>query len=222
MTNTSNKKKKKRGVSIKACIVMLAVVMLLGCAIGSTVAWLISKTDTVTNTFTYGNIDIDLFEHEYDAEKNELTKEETRDGVSGYKIIPGVDLPKDPKVIVKAGSEKCYLFVKVEETGMFADNVSYNLKLTEDNGWEIGDGEDIPANVYYKVIDTPTIDKDIQLIEYNKITVSKNITKSEIDKLKDSEDYSDPVLKFTAYAVQFEGMTDAAAAWAQAQASTTP
>ena len=226
MTNTSNKKKKKRGVSIKACIVMLAVVMLLGCAIGSTVAWLTAKTDEVKNTFTYGNIDIDLKEHKYDPETYTLSETEYlgSNEQNNYKIIPGVDLPKDPKVIVKAGSEKCWLFVKVERTGSFATSVTYALTLTEENGWKSGDGNTIPANVYYKEVDVSEASNnlEIQLIERDTITVSKNLTKSDIDNLKTTTDYSNPELKFTAYAIQRASFDTAEAAWTEASKTTTP
>ena len=205
MTNTSNKKKKKRGVSIKACIVMLAVVMLLGCAIGSTVAWLISTTDTVTNTFTYGDINIEL-------------KETTG---TDYKIIPGIDIAKDPKVTVKAGSEKCYLFVKVDKTIEFINGVTCKLTL-DSKPWEKGTGESgngVPTDVYFRVVDPSEKDTVFELIDGNKITVSGDVTKAQIDKLSNKTGY----ISFTAYAVQYASFeSNPAGAWAQAQASKNP
>ena len=46
----------------KALALVLAVVLLVGAAIGGTVAWLTDKTGDVVNTFTVGNIDIELAE----------------------------------------------------------------------------------------------------------------------------------------------------------------
>ncbi len=46
--------KKFRELSGKLVVAMLAVTLLIGCAIGGTVAWLTAKTDPVVNTFTYG------------------------------------------------------------------------------------------------------------------------------------------------------------------------
>ena len=97
--------KKFRELSGKLVVAMLAVTLLIGCAIGGTVAWLTAKTDPVVNTFTYGDINIELTE----------TKPENKQA----KIIPGVNIEKDPKVTVKANSEACWLFVKVEEAGTF-------------------------------------------------------------------------------------------------------
>lgn len=100
---------KRRSVSGRLFVLMLALVLVLGCAVGGTVAWLVAKTDPVVNTFTYGDINITL---------TETTGE-------NYKIIPGVDIGKDPKVTVKAGSEACWLFVKVEEEGTFVADIPY-------------------------------------------------------------------------------------------------
>ena len=54
--------KKFRELSGKLVVAMLAVTLLIGCAIGGTVAWLTDKTTAVTNTFTYGDINIELTE----------------------------------------------------------------------------------------------------------------------------------------------------------------
>ena len=96
MKNHANR---RRSVSSRTFIAMLALVLVIGCAVGGTVAWLVSSTDPVVNTFTYGDINITL---------GETTGND-------YKIIPGVNIDKNPKVTVKGGSEACWLFVKVEE-----------------------------------------------------------------------------------------------------------
>lgn len=84
----SNHANRRRSVSSRMFIAMLALVLVIGCAVGGTIAWLTAQTDPVVNTFTYGDINIDL-------------KETTG---NDYKIIPGVDIEKDPKVTVKANS----------------------------------------------------------------------------------------------------------------------
>lgn len=184
---------KRRSVSGRLFVLMLALVLVLGCAVGGTVAWLVAKTDPVVNTFTYGDINITL---------TETTGE-------NYKIIPGVDIGKDPKVTVKADSEACWLFVKVEEEGTFvANKVTYSV----DDGWTKGDDTDIPANVYYREVGAVTADTDFYVLNGNKVTVSNSLTKEDIANI------TQPTLTFTAYAVQKDGMADAAAAWAAANA----
>ncbi|MBQ8648189.1 MAG: hypothetical protein IJ484_08615, partial [Oscillospiraceae bacterium] len=53
-------KERRHGLELAA--LLLALVLMIGCAIGGTLAWLIADTGPVTNTFTYGNIDLTLDE----------------------------------------------------------------------------------------------------------------------------------------------------------------
>lgn len=207
--------KKFRELSGKLVVAMLAVTLLIGCAIGGTVAWLTAKTDPVVNTFTYGDINIDLWEHAYDATTNALgTSKVTK--VENYKIIPGVDLPKDPTVTVKAGSEACWLFVKVEENGKFVtDKVIYSI---DDTVWTQLDNV---AGVYYKKIETLTAgEKDYNILKDKKVTVSPELTKGEINSIEEGQ--KNPTLTFKAYAVQLDAAQTAADAWAIANPTTNP
>ena len=194
------KANRRRSVGMKTFAAMLALVLVIGCAVGGTVAWLVSSTDPVVNTFTYGDINIELTE----------TKPENQQA----KIIPGVNIDKDPKVTVKKDSEACWLFVKVEEEGTFvANKVTYSI----DDGWTKGDGTNIPANVYYRAVDAVTNDTDFAVLKDNKIYVSEELSKSDIQSIS-----AQPKLTFTAYAVQKDGITDAGTAWTKANPTTNP
>lgn len=183
----------RHSVSGKAFAAVLALALVLGCALGGTVAWLTAQTGPVVNTFTYGDIDIELTE----------TKPENQQA----KIIPGVDIEKDPKVTVKANSEACYLFVKVEQTGNFVDGkVSYSIA----DGWTALEGEN---GVYYREVAATTADMDFYVLKNNKITVSDELTKGDIQNLSGAN--KTPKLTFTAYAVQQDGIADAATAWSK-------
>ena len=175
----------------KTVALLLALVLVLGVAAGGTLAWLIDKTDPVVNTFTYGNINITL----------------TESTGNNYKIIPGKDITKDPKVTVKATSEACWLFVEVKEEGTFvADKVTYSIA----DGWTKGDGTKIPANVYYREVGAVTADTDFSVLKDNKITVKDTLTKEDIKDIT-----TNPTLTFTAYACQKDGINDAPTAWAK-------
>lgn len=190
----------RRSVSMKTFVAMLALVLVIGCAVGGTVAWLTAQTGPVVNTFTYGDIDIELTE----------TKPENQQA----KIIPGVDIEKDPKVTVKANSEACYLFVKVEQTGNFVDGkVSYSIA----DGWTALEGEN---GVYYREVAATTADMDFYVLKNNKITVSDKLTKGDIQNLSGAN--KTPKLTFTAYAVQQDGIVDADTAWTKANPTTNP
>lgn len=195
MRNHANR---RRSVGMKTFVAMLALVLVIGCAVGGTVAWLVSSTNAVVNTFTYGDINITL---------GETTG-------ANYTIIPGVNIDKDPKVTVKKDSEACWLFVKVEEEGTFvADKVTYSIA----DGWTKGDGTNIPANVYHRAVDAVKADTDFAVLKDNKIYVSEELSKSDIQSITTT-----PTLTFTAYAVQKDGIDDAATAWAKAVPTTTP
>ena len=112
----------------KKLTVSLAVLALVACmAAGATLAWLTATTSSVTNTFTYGDINIEL-------------KETTGES---YKMVPGNKITKDPKVTVKANSEACWLFVKVEKSTNFDEFMTYGIA----DGWTKLDGVD---GVYYR------------------------------------------------------------------------
>lgn len=186
---------RRRSVSSRTFIALLALVLVIGCVAGGTVAWLVAKTEPVVNTFTYGNINIALAETTG----------------TNYKVIPGTVIEKDPKVTVKAGSEACWLFVKVEESGTFvADKVTYAI----DNGWTPLEGE---KGVYYREVAAVTADTDFSVLEGNKITVKDTLTKGDIKDIA----ATNPTLKITAYAVQQENIADAATAWKAANPTTT-
>ena len=188
----------KAGRSFRGLVLVLALALIVGVAGGATFAWLTATSDTVTNTFTYGDINIKL-------------KESTG---SDYKIIPGVDIKKDPLVTVLAKSEACWLFVKVEEEGTFvADKVTYSIA----DGWTKGDGTNIPANVYYREVAANDANQEFPVLKDNKITVSDTLTKIDIKDILTTT----PKLSITAYAIQKDGMANAEKAWAAIPDTTT-
>lgn len=184
----------------KATIAVVALALVLCFAIGGTLAWLVDESDEVVNTFTYGDINIDL---------SESTGNE-------YKMIPGNDIAKDPKVTVEANSEACWLFVKVEKS---ANYDSYLADYAIVTGWTALDGV---ADVYYREVDAATAKagtsyqvlagKDGYPDGY--VTVKNTVTKSDMKAIKD-DTVTKPTLTFTAYAVQKDNFATAKLAWEQ-------
>lgn len=188
---------RRRSVSSRAFIALLALVLVIGCVAGGTVAWLVAKTEPVVNTFTYGNINIALAE---------TTGKD-------YKIIPGTNIEKDPKVTVEGGSEACWLFVKVEEVGAISTITTDPVHYAIDTGWaqlKDKDGKDV-SGVYYRLVDAVDKDAVFNVLKDNKIIVSGELTKETINGYAVQQ----PKLTFTAYAVQKENITTAADAWAK-------
>ena len=172
----------------KKLTVSLAVLALVACmTAGATLAWLTAKTSSVTNTFTYGDINIEL-------------KETTGES---YKMVPGNTIAKDPKVTVKANSEACWLFVKVEKSTNFDEFMTYGIA----DGWTKLDGVD---GVYYREVASPTDDTVFDVLKDNSVTVKTTVTKEQFNSLTST---TMPTLTFTAYACQKDNVSTATQAW---------
>lgn len=190
--------KTNRAVSIKIAALIAAIVLVIGCTAGGTVAWLVSKPKPIVNVFTVGNINATLTE----------TK-------TAFKIVPGVEIAKDPVATVKANSEECYLFVKLTEENWpaFTEAGSSTRKVK----YEIADGwTKLKDGVYYReVTKSDTEDQSYPVLQDNKVTVSSTLTKENADAIQKA---GAPKLTVAVYAVQKEGMGSAADAWKTAMA----
>ena len=132
----------------KIAISIVAVALVLCCAIGGTLAWLTDKTGPVVNTFTVGDINIDLAET-----------------TSDYKMVPGNTIAKDPKVTVKANSEDCYLFVKVTKSGNFDQFLTYAMA----DGWTQYEGT---TDVWYRTVPASNANQEFEVLKDSKVTVN--------------------------------------------------
>ena len=95
----------------KVISMILALVLVATMSVAGTVAYLTSK-DEVKNTFTVGKLAITL--DETDVDVNGVKDGDTRVKANDYKLMPGHKYVKDPIVHVKADSEACYVFLKVD------------------------------------------------------------------------------------------------------------
>lgn len=188
--NNGKYAKRRGGVATKTLIVALAVMLVIGCAVGGTLAWLTDTTDPVTNTFTVGNINISLAETKTD-----------------FKMVPGATIGKDPKVTVKAGSEACWLFVQVTES----DNLGSFISYTVDSNWTALSGV---SGVYYREVAAATADVEFSVLTNNQVTVKDTVTKAMMDAIT-NQTATAPTLTFKAYAVQKAGVASATEAWAK-------
>lgn len=198
---------KRRGVAAKTMLLVLAAMLVVGCTIGGTLAWLTDKTESVVNTFTVGDVSITLKESPLNGDGSYGAPAEGTK--NAYKMIPGTTYKKDPVVAVDAQSEDCYLFVKFEEAGNAADYITYTSTLTAENGWTQGTG-DIPANVWYRVVNHDDEVRSWNLLAGDTITINaETVTKESMETAAQAS------LTYTAYAVQKDNIADAAAAWAK-------
>lgn len=190
----------------KAMLLVLCAVLLVAGSVMGTLAYLQMKTETVTNTFTTGKVEITLKEYAIKADgaadtSNEIDATTADQTLGGIKLVPGRKIHKNPFITVAQGSEKCYLFVKVENT-LSADVATID--------WTAGDWTLIEGtNIYYykEVVDASQAAKKVDV--FKSITCENDIQKYE----------SVGNIAITAYAVQAEGFEGefavaANAAWA--------
>lgn len=198
----------------KTTVAIIVFGLVLCFTVGGALAWLIDTTPSVTNTFTYGDIEIAL--------------DETS---QPYEMVPGRVLSKDPKVTVEANSEPCWLFVKVDESDNLDSFIAYEIA----DGWT-----ELPevSGVYYRQVPASAQKQTFSVLsgssyaseisgDWNwskdEVLVKPEVKKEDLNALDASgvESAAYPTLTFTAYAVQREGFEDATTAWAQITSANT-
>ena len=212
----------KKNSGKKLTMVLVAIILVLCCTIGGTLAWLKDTTGTVTNTFTMGDVDIKITETGVDANGNN----------DSYKIVPGKTESKDPTVTVLANSEKSWVFVEIVESNNHIKNgetytTDTYVKWSVDATWKLlsktsDTGADTVTYVYYLVQDATTSDVPHNVLSGNSVSYSSDLTKAQLDALGSNK----PTLSFKAYAIQYEYLTkdntpvtEAKAAWELAKDS---
>lgn len=177
-----------KNIKSKLFIVTISILSLCSFLIGTSVAWLSSKTDEVINTFTYGDINIKIEETDTkDNDNNEFTNE--------YKMLPGNKITKDPKVTVLASSEDSYLFVEITESENFKDFMTYEIV----EGWTLLEGT---KNVYVREVTKSDKDQEFYVLKDNTVIVKESVTKAMLNDLDKDGQTNYPTLSFIAYAVQ--------------------
>ena len=171
----------------KKLTTVLAIVLVVALSVAGTYAYLTDKTAQVVNTFTVGNVNIDLTETTGDS----------------YKMVPSTPIHKDPKVTVKADSEACWLFVKVVKSDNFDDFMTYDMAT----GWT-----KLEEGVFYRQVAASGTNQDFAVLANDTVSVKSDVTKAMMDGLTDA---TRPTLTFTAYACQTAGIDTAADAWAE-------
>ncbi len=200
-------KRAKHTKGAKLFVMLLSLTLVLCAIIGGTAAWLITNTDPVVNTFTYGDINIDLTE-------TDTNKDGDGDpNTNLYPMLPGNAIAKDPKVTVFANSEDSWLFVKLEKSVNFDDFMTYEIA----DGWTALDGVD---GVYYRTVDKAETDVEFNVLkpdaDNNTVYVKDTVTKEMLNALDANGASNYPKLTVTAYAVQRDSNINTAVdAWAK-------
>lgn len=180
----------------KLMIAVVALALALVCVIGGTLAFLVAESNTVTNTFTYGGIELKVWE---DNKTNE-------DGKAYTNVVPGDKLDKDPVVTITEGSEACYVYVLIDN--QLGNAASYNIA---DTWTEVDTSGTKVLYRYSTVVDATASAQDLAV--FTTLTFVNTLTKENVEALAGKN------VVITAYAHQFDNTTvdvanAAAIAWA--------
>lgn len=170
-----------------------ACALCLGLGVAGTLAWLTDTTGEVKNTFATSDINITLTETESNVDNDGSPN------TNSYQMIPGFTITKDPKVTVIAGSEDCYLFVKLEKSTNYDD---YLNDYVIANGWtQLKNGNSDVDGVFYREVASNEQDQPFYVLNNNQLTVNTSVTKNMMDNI-DNKTTSAPTLTVKAYATQ--------------------
>lgn len=206
----------------KFALMATSLVLVAALAVGGTLAYLTSQ-DSVTNTFTVGNVAIKLDEAKANADGS-LVENAGRVKENSYKLMPGHTYNKDPMVTVVKGSESSYIKMTVTVTkaaeldAIFAptggaDLISIFEGYDSTNWIAKGNTKDTGANTrtyefwYKEAVAAPDVDVPLDAL-FDSITVPGTITNTQLQTI------AGMTITVNAYAIQADGFANAEAAWA--------
>lgn len=195
----------------RTMIFVTAMVLLFAMVTGSTLAYMTSKSGTVTNTFTYGNIKITLDELDVDEDDNANDNKEytvggvttIRDTANQYKLIAGSTYVKDPTVHIQPNSESCYIFVNVQnnllKAGLGGETIETQMSA---KGWTKANAtiSDDACTVWYKASAFATSESVQDAVLFETVDIAATVG--------GSESTSSSSIVIEAYAVQSANMKD--------------
>lgn len=205
----------------KVFVTVLCAVLLVAASVLGTMAYLTSQ-DTVTNTFTVGNVQIKLDEAKANPDGS-LVANADRVKANSYKLLPGHTYNKDPMVTVLKGSESSYVkmtvtFTKAAELdAIFAPNGADMTSIFngyDSTNWTYkGNTKDTSANTrtyefwYKETVAAPDGDVALDAL-FDSITVPGTITNAQLATIEGM------TITVNGYAIQADGFANAEAAWA--------
>ena len=211
----------------KLLIMSVAMVLVCAFAVGMTIAYL-TDHETVTNTFTVGNVQIKLDEADVDEYGVPQGSPAPRVTANSYKLIPGHTYTKDPTVTVLEGSEESFIKMTVtfsnsaELDEIFGVGTDLTTIFHDYDGttWIYKGNTENTDNTrtyefwYKETVAATTEDVALDAL-FDSITVPHTITNDQLKTI------AGMTITVNAYAIQADGFANADAAWA-AWAEYTP
>jgi len=218
----------------KALLLSFSAVLLVVASVLGTMAYLTDK-DAVTNTFTVGQVNLNLDEADVKTDGSYENGHDTRVEENEYHLLPGHTYYKDPTVTVTKGSEDAYvrMIVQVDnidqlkaalpDTDYCAGDVFLLEKLCVDENGE-GTWDPTKWNMYgytqsqdgktgyyefryYEVVKQDSTKNTVLPDLFTHITVPGTVDNTHLANLKDVK------ITVTAHAIQADGFDTADKAW---------
>lgn len=195
-------KKKVTAIALAVCILAVAV-------IGATMAYF-TDTDSKTNTFTFGKVDIDLTEDSTDANGAVKGDISTDGGITYPGVLPGLVYSKVPTVTVKRESLDAWVIITAtvptvyDWDGLFNDIDTANFTK---------DRKIVGENTVYYFYANAAVTAGSSVTPFTEVKINPALTQNDVAKKFD--------MVINAYAIQKDGFSNAAAAFAAAFTPTS-
>lgn len=198
-------KKKVTAIALAVCILAVAV-------IGATMAYF-TDTDSKTNTFTFGKVDIDLTEdstHANGAVKGDMS---TDGGITYPGVLPGLVYSKVPTVTVKRESLDAWVIITAtvptvyDWDGLFNDIDTANFTK---------DRKIVGENTVYYFYANAAVTAGSSVTPFTEVKINPALTQNDVKNLPTFN------VVVNAYGIQKEGFDDAQEAFAKAFADKLP
>lgn len=164
---------------------------------------------------------VDVYGNPINAEGTVVDKDVApRVNSNEYKLVPGKTYTKDPIVSVTAGSEACWLFVKVQNDIFDIEGGTTIAGQITNNGWTLlQESNDKKESVYYRSVAADVAQAGDNFNVFGGFTIKGDVTGVTMTN------YAGAKITVTAYAIQADGFTEVADAWStlmSTYASTQP
>lgn len=198
-------KKKVTAIALAVCILAVAV-------IGATMAYF-TDTDSKTNTFTFGGVDIELTEKSEKDEQNKIHAGTEKDGGFTYDtVLPGLVYSKVPTVKVVEGPAWVVVTVTVPTIYDHADFFNRTANETDFAMVKKVVGEN---TVYYFYANAAVIAEN-SVTPFTEVKINPALTQDDVKNLPTFN------VVVNAYGIQKEGFDNAQEAFAKAFADKLP
>ena len=199
---------------------VLSAVIVSSISICGTIAYLTTE-DTIVNTLTVGQVDIELDEAAVTPDGKPIDGAE-RVKENKYHLIPGQTYAKDPTITVKKGSKESYvrIMVSINKFETLNNILGNDFKLHnyisgwDSDVWEYTGAKEVVNDTityefrYFESVDASGIDKDLVLDTlFDSISIPGEIDSKELKTISDFE------ITIIGHAIQKAGFDTAESAW---------